>query len=344
MTGPAVQAAALPRGSAVPLTDVYDAALLDLDGVIYIGPSVVAHAAESLSEARRRGMRLAFVTNNASRPPEEVADHLCELGIPARRDEVATSAQAAARLVGQLVPAGSAVLVVGGLGLDEALREHGLRPVRSIDDEPAAVVQGFHPSVDWVLLAEGAYAVQRGLPWVASNLDVTFPTARGLAPGNGSLVGVIQAASGGAPLLAGKPELPLHQEAIERTQSQRPLVVGDRLDTDIEGAVKAATDSLLVLTGVTPPALLLAAGPAHRPTYLAGDLRGLLVPHPSVHGAPNGGWSCGSWTACVREGQLVVAGDGDPYDGLRAACAACWEPGSAGSPVDTAAALRALGW
>jgi glycerol 3-phosphatase-2 len=342
VTAPPATSAVLPRGCPVPLVDAYDAALLDLDGVVYIGQGRVRHAEESLAEARRRGMRLAFVTNNASRPPQAVADHLCEIGIPARRNEIATSAQAAARLVSELVPTGSAVLVVGGAGLDEALREHGLRPVRSLDDGPAAVVQGWHPTVGWELLAEGAYAVQRGLPWVATNLDVTFPTARGLAPGNGSLVGVIQAASGRAPLLAGKPELPLHQEAIERTNAKRPLVVGDRLDTDIEGAVRAATDSLLVLTGVTPPALLLSADPRRRPTYLAADLRGLLTSHPPVTRSGDGAWRCGTWAARVHDRRLDVMGEGDPYDGLRAACAAGWTAKS--PPDDNAAALRRLGW
>jgi glycerol-1-phosphatase len=335
------QTAALPRGCPKPLTDVYDAALLDLDGVIYVGQALVPHAAEALAEARRRRMRLAFVTNNASRPPQAVADHLAELGIPARHDEVATSAQAAARLVEQLVPPGSAVLVVGGWGLEEALQEHGLRPVHSADEQPAAVVQGFHPTVGWELLAEGAYAVQRGVPWVASNLDLTIPTARGIAPGNGSLVNVVRAASGGTPLVAGKPELPLHQEAIDRTNARRPLVVGDRLDTDIEGAVKAATDSLLVLTGVTRPETLLVAEAHLRPTYLAEDLRGLLTPHPPVVRRPDGAWECEGWTARIREARLVVMGEGDRYDGLRAACAACWQ---ADQPVDVGAALRVLGW
>jgi glycerol 3-phosphatase-2 len=344
VTAASASKAVLPRGCAAPLTEVYDAALLDLDGVIYKGHELVAHAADALAEARRRGMRLAFVTNNASRPPQVVADHLTELGVPASRGEVATSAQAAARLVAELVPPGSAVLVVGGLGLEQALQERGLRPVWSLEENPAAVVQGFHPTVGWEQLAEGAYAVQRGLPWVASNLDLTFPTERGMAPGNGTLVAAVQAASSGAPLVAGKPELPLHQEAIARTDARRPLVVGDRLDTDIEGAVKARTDSLLVLTGVTRPGTLLAAGPPLRPTYLAADMRGLLTAHPFVTRTASGGWACGGWTAGLRGRQLSVTGDGDPYDGLRAACAACWEPPWDEQPLDTAAGVHALGW
>jgi len=329
------------RACAQPLIQAYDAALLDLDGVVYVGAHAIPHAAEVLAEARRMGMRLAYVTNNAARTAAAVAAHLRELGIPVRTDEVVTSAQAAARMVAGLVGPGSAVLVVGGEGLEEALRGHGLRPVRSLHERPEAVVQGYHPSVCWEHLAEGSYAVASGLPWVASNLDLTIPTARGIAPGNGTLVAAVRAATGVEPLVAGKPELPLHREATERTGARRPLVVGDRLDTDIEGAVRAGTDSLLVLTGVTTPKVLLAAGPERRPSYLAGDLRGLLERASAVEATRDGGWSCGGWTARVRRGELVVEGSGDAFDGLRAACVAAWE-----SPVPPAAdgALRALGW
>jgi HAD superfamily hydrolase (TIGR01450 family) len=321
----------LATGSATALVARYDAGLLDLDGVVYIGPNPVAHAAESLAEARSRGMRLAFVTNNAARTPQEVADQLTRLGVTAAAAEVATSAQAAARLVAGLVTPGSAVLVVGGEALEDALRERGLRPVRSADDGPSAVVQGYHPDVNWRQLAEGTFAVHAGLPWVASNTDLTIPTPRGIAPGNGTLVSVIRLATGVEPLVAGKPELALHRESIDRVESQRPLIIGDRLDTDIEGAVRAGTDSLLVLTGVTGAAELLAAPPTRRPTYVAADLRGLLRSHDDVVLA-GGEAVLGSWAARVQAGRLRLSGAGDPVDGLRAACVAAWSfPGE----VDT---------
>jgi HAD superfamily hydrolase (TIGR01450 family) len=267
-------------------------------------------------------MRLAFVTNNASRPPEAVAQHLCELGIPAQADEVATSAQAAARVVAELVPAGSAVLVVGGEGLELALADRGLRPVRS-GQGAAAVVQGYHRSVGWEQLAEGTFAVRSGIPWVASNTDLTFPTPRGIAPGNGTLVNVIRSVTGVDPIVAGKPELALHAESAERVGAQRPLVVGDRLDTDILGATRAGVDSLLVLTGVTDAAGLLAAGPDRRPTYLAEDLRGLLSSHPALEQAEEE-VRLGGWSARVRDGRLDLNGNGSRTDGLRVACVALW--------------------
>ncbi len=320
MTAVAVPLAA---GSATPLVERYDAGLLDLDGVVYIGPHAVEHAAASLAAARTRGMRLAFVTNNASRTPQTVAAHLTELGIAADPSEVATSAQAAARLVAGLVAPGSAVLVVGGDALEDALVERGLRPVRSADDGPSAVVQGYHPTVGWIQLAEGTFAVRAGLPWVASNTDLTIPTPRGIGPGNGTLVNVIRLATGAEPLVAGKPELALHRESIDRVAAQRPLIIGDRLDTDIEGAVRAGTDSLLVLTGVTGPGDLLAAAPSRRPTYLAADLRGLLEPHADI-ALSGGDAALGGWTARVQAGRLRLTGAGNAVDALRAACVATW--------------------
>ncbi|MER7753591.1 HAD-IIA family hydrolase [Kitasatospora sp. NPDC097643] len=334
-----------PGGSEQPLTEAYDTALLDLDGVVYAGPYAIEHAVDALDAARAVGMRLAYVTNNASRPPRVVAEHLTELGVPAEPADVINSAQAAARVVAEKVPAGAKVLVVGGLGLEEALAERGLVAVRTLAEEPLAVVQGFDPSVGWAQLAEAAYAVRGGLPWVASNTDLTVPTARGIAPGNGTLVAAVRAAAGVEPEVAGKPLPPMHRETVLRTGARRPLVVGDRLDTDIEGAFNGGVDSLLVFTGVTTPAQLLAAPVEHRPTYLAADLRGLLVPHPAVTASAEG-FGCGGWAATAEGGVLRLAGAGaDRWDGLRALCAAAWTAlDGDGEPADGRKALAELGF
>ncbi|GAA1988049.1 HAD-IIA family hydrolase [Kitasatospora viridis] len=338
--------AQLPAASAQPLAAAYDTALLDLDGVVYAGPAAIDHAVEALDQARAGGMRLAYVTNNASRPPRVVAEHLTELGVPAQPGDVINSAQAAARLVAEKVPAGAKVLVIGGAGLVEALAERGLVAVERMADGPAAVVQGFDPSVGWERLAEAAYAVQAGLPWVASNLDLSIPTARGVAPGNGTLVAAVSAATGVTPEVAGKPLPPMHRETVLRTGAVRPLVVGDRLDTDIEGAFNGGVDSLLVFTGVTTPAQLFAAPAEHRPTYLAADLRGLLQAHPEVAALPDGGFECRGRQARVVDGELRLGGTGDDrYDGLRALCAAAWAAlDRGGEPADGRKALAELGF
>ncbi|WP_279328172.1 HAD hydrolase-like protein [Streptomyces sp. OS603R] len=333
-----------PEGSGQALSEAYDTALLDLDGVVYAGGNAIEHAVPSLAVARDGGMRLAYVTNNALRTPDAVAVHLTELGIPAEAGDVITSAQAVARLIADQVPQGSRVLVVGGEGLRVALRERGLEPVESADDEPVAVVQGYGgPELAWGRFAEASYAVARGLPWFASNTDLTIPSGRGIAPGNGAAVEVVRIATGAEPQVAGKPLPPMHRETILRTGAERPLVVGDRLDTDIEGAFNGGVDSLLVLTGVTDGAQLLAAPPQHRPTYVDADLRGLLTGQPEVVG-DGGAFRCGGWTAAAGAGRLELDGDGAPVDGLRALCAAAWT--AAGDEVcglDTGKALARLG-
>jgi len=317
-----------PRASADPLAAVYDVALLDLDGVVYLGGSAIPGAAEALGRAGRLGMRLAFVTNNASRSPSAIAAQLTGLGVPATAADVVTSAQAAARLIAERLPAGSPVLVVGGMGLRLALRERQLRPVSTAAEHPLAVVQGYAHDISYGLLAEGGMAVRDGAWFVASNSDATLPSPRGPQPGNGSLIQVIEHATGRAPVVAGKPEPPLHAESVRRTGAKHPLVVGDRLDTDIEGAVRGHADSLLVFTGVSHPADAVLAPAGQRPTYLAPDLDGLTTPHPAVTPG-DGGFRCGGWTARLDAGagKLELSGAGDPMDGLRALCGAAWSGG-----------------
>ena len=281
------------QASTEPLAHRHDVALLDLDGTIYLGPRVIGGAAAAVATARAEGMRMSFVTNNAARTAGQVADQLCALGIPCRSDEVVTSAQAAAQVLHGLLPGGSAVLVVGGAGLTEAVGAAGFEPVERSDVGPRAVVQGWSPDLSWALLAEGAYALAAGLPWVVTNTDPTLPTPRGMAPGNGSFVDLLAQVTGRQPdVVAGKPAPPLLQRAVVTSSATAPLVVGDRLDTDIEGAHAVGLPSLLVLTGVTGPRALLEAEPNHRPTFVSADLSGILTLHPGVTAAGDA-WSCG---------------------------------------------------
>ena len=320
------------RGSSAPLASCYDVALLDLDGVVYLGRTAVTGAPQALASAREHGMRLAFVTNNAARTPEEVAAQLRELGVPAEPREVITSSQAAAHYLAERLPAGARVLVVGAEGLIAALRERDLVPVFSADDDPAAVVQGYSPDTNWRMLAEGAVAIQRGVPWVATNIDATLPSARGPLPGNGSLVAALRHATGASPVVTGKPEPTMHRETVERSGARHPLVVGDRLDTDVEGARAVGCPSLLVLTGVTTSALLLAAPERLRPDYISADLGGLLIAHPEPLVDRAGVAHCGAWSASCDGTTLTLRATTpstdrsttDRLDALRALCAAAW--------------------
>jgi HAD superfamily hydrolase (TIGR01450 family) len=320
----------LSAGAAEPPCRAYDVALLDLDGVVYVGPEAVPGVPQALAAARAAGMRLGFVTNNASRTPEEVAGHLTALDVPASAAEVITSSQAAATVVAQRLSAGARVLPVGGPGVAAALEAAGLTVVSRAEDEPLAVVQGYGRDVGWTDLAEAVVAVRNGAEHVATNADATIPSPRGPLPGNGALVGVVSAVTGRRPLVTGKPDPAMHAECVRRTGARRPLVVGDRLDTDVEGGRRAGAATLLVLTGVTDPPALLAAGPDQRPDLLAPDAGGLLTPHPAVV-AEDGRWRCGEWTVRFGDGPLRLGRDAvgapasaDGLDGLRALCVAHW--------------------
>jgi glycerol 3-phosphatase-2 len=318
-----------------PLREAYDVAVLDLDGVVYVGPDAVPGAPEALNAAQAGGMHLAFVTNNAARPPGVVGEHLRSLGVEAHDEDVVTSAQAAARLLSARLDPGSHVFLIGGPGLEEALRERGLKPVTEPAGDVAAVAQGYGPEMPWQRVVHGAILVRAGLPWVASNTDLTIPTAHGVGPGNGALVRLVAEFSGREPEVAGKPMRPLFEETIARVGGTHPLLVGDRLDTDIEGASAMGWDSLLVLTGVTGVADLLRAPEALRPTYVAPDLSALAQwqPAPEMDGHRV---VLGGWVAAVDGGRLVVEGDGGVADWWRVAAVAAWRHlDDTGQPVDT---------
>ena len=177
-------------------------------------------------------------------------------------------------MLSERLGAGARVVVLGGRGLADAVAEAGLVQV-GVEDEAEAVVTGYGPDVLWGQIMRAAVRIQDGLWWVASNTDLTFPTTFGVAPGHGVLVETLRRFTGVEPVVAGKPARPLLDETVRRCGGERPLMVGDRLDTDIEGAHAAGVDSLLVMTGVTGLAELVAAGPGLRPTYISADLGGL---------------------------------------------------------------------
>jgi glycerol 3-phosphatase-2 len=309
--------------SDAPLSEAYDLAMLDLDGVVYVGAQAVPGAPEHLARVRATGLRCAFITNNASRSPRTVADHLRELGIPATADDVVTSAQAAARLLADRLPRSAAVAVLGAEALADEVRSSGLRPVPVDDPAARALVSGYGPDVLWREVMRAAVRVRDGLWWVASNADGSIPTSYGVAPGHGVLVDTVSRFSGVAPVVAGKPERPLLDETVRRVGGDRPLMVGDRLDTDIAGAARAGVDSLLVLTGVTGLAELLAARPEERPTYLAVDLAGLLAAHPRPTRSDEATIS-GGWRVSTPGGRLEIRGDGTADDWWRGVADAGW--------------------
>ncbi|GAB3586833.1 HAD hydrolase-like protein [Leifsonia lichenia] len=301
---------------------------------MYKGPDAIPHAVESLNRVAET-VRVGYITNNASRTDASVAGHLTDLGLNVQPADVVTSPQAAVRLLAQHVPAGATILVIGGDGLVDEVQKGGFAVTRSADDEPAAVIQGFAPEVGWTQLAEAAFALQgrsdEERPWVATNTDWTIPVARGIAPGNGTLVSAVHTAAGRLPIVAGKPEVAIFEEAVTRFGASKALFIGDRLDTDILGANRAGIDSVLVLTGVDRAKQLIAADANSRPTYILGDLRGLSEPYPATEFSKDGRTATvGKASVSIDGNDVRIQSEGDDeLNLLRAACAAIWGSGRA---------------
>ncbi|MGW8483332.1 HAD-IIA family hydrolase [Microbacterium sp. NPDC055903] len=312
--------------------DGIDVVLADLDGVVYAGPGALPHAVESLNRIAET-RRLGYITNNASRTDASVAAHLTELGLTVAPHEVVTSPQAAMRLLASVVPAPATLLIVGGEGLVVEAEKAGYTVTRSAEDDPAAVVQGFAPEVAWTDLAEAAFALkvpqeEGGIPWIATNSDWTIPRERGVAPGNGTLVSAVHTAVGRLATVAGKPEVPIFEEAIARFGGAQTLFIGDRLDTDILGANRAGIASALVLTGIDRPKHVLAAPEGSRPTFVVGDLRELHEPYPEAT-RKDGAVTVGDATVRVNGGDVEILAEGTrQIDLLRAGAQAVWESGT----------------
>jgi len=310
--------------------DGTDVLFADLDGVIYTGENAVPFAVESLN-AVPDSVRLAYITNNASRTPTSIATHLTSLGLRVTADDVVSSPQAAVKILATLVDPGSTILVIGGEGLISEVAQAGFRITDSAEDSPAAVIQGFAPTVGWVHLAEASFALHRGIPWVATNTDWTIPVARGVAPGNGTLVSAVHLAVGRLPVFAGKPEKAIFDVAAERFKARTPLVIGDRLDTDILGANRAGMRSALVLTGIDGPKQVLAASEDHQPTYILSDLRELSQPYPEAIVSEKNG----ATTVSVGKSVVTMLGNtvrakkrgSNPIDLLRAGATAIYRSG-----------------
>lgn len=326
------------RAGETPLSGI-DCVMVDLDGVVYKGDHAIPAAIESLTSTT---LRVGYLTNNASRTAASVAEHLQRLGLPASESDVVTSSQAAARLLLGLVDEGAEVLVVGGEGLIVEVERAGLRPVRTASDATAAVVQGFSPEVGWKDLAEAAYALQGDHAerhWVATNNDWTIPLARGVAPGNGTLVSAVHTAVARLPVIAGKPETPIFEAAMERFGARAALFVGDRLDTDILGANRAGLRSALVLTGIDGARQLLAADPSMRPDVILGDLSELDAPYPEVLSEADGVTRVGGSAVRLVGRTLELVEAGSFADLVRAASAAVWGSGMAIFAIDVTGPL-----
>jgi len=293
------------------LAAAFGGVVLDLDGVVYVGDQAVPAAPAALEELRGLGVRLAFVTNNSYPPPGQVVERLGRLGVKAAVEEVLTSAQSTVRLLGGGQGlARKAVLVLGGPGLRQALEAAGARLVDAEEWRQAeVVVAGFDPDLTYGRVKAAALAIRAGARFVGSNPDATLPAPDGLWPGAGATLAMLQAATGVRPEVAGKPEPALFETAAAAIGPGPYLMVGDRADTDLDGAHRLGWTTALVLSGVARPADLpdLAVAPDH----LLADVGGLLdPPGPAIRPAGLRG-AAGTEGPAGLDGGTLVAVDGE---------------------------------
>lgn len=265
----------------------HDSLLLDLDGTVWEGGQALQCVVDVVNSC---GIPTVYVTNNASRSPQTVAEMLGEIGVKTDAGHVVTSAQAAIRMAREDLSAGAKVLIIGANSFRALAREAGFEVVDSADDKPAAVLQGMDKSVGWTQLSEGAIAINNGAKYYASNLDTQLPTERGLAVGNGSLVAAITSTTGVEPKSAGKPEPAMFTQAAKLVGATKPLAVGDRLDTDIAGGNTAAMDTFHVLTGVSRELELIEAPVDLRPNFIGAGFHELSLSEAQASPGAQGGF------------------------------------------------------
>ncbi len=251
----------------------------DLDGVVWLAAQPIPGAAEAVALLRRAGHRVVFVSNNSFSPVTVVEGRLAAMGVPAAGD-VITSAEAAA----SLVQPGERVLLVGGPGIEGALRARGCVVDRDTDRGVDAVVVGFDRSFDYEAMRRCAAAVRHGARLIGTNPDPTFPTPEGPIPGGGAILAAVAAAAGVTPVIAGKPHPPMAAVVRARvTGASRLVMIGDRVDTDGRFAEVLGARFALVCSGVTGPDEALRLDP--RPDLVAADLleaaRMLVEGHPA---------------------------------------------------------------
>ncbi len=324
------------------LLEFYDALLLDLDGTVWEGGRAIPGAVETITAAELPAM---YITNNASRGPASVAEKLAAIGLDVGVDNILTSAQAAISMGLQDFPVGTKALVVGTESFRDLARAAGLEVVESADDRPAVVFHGHNPETGWAQLTEAALAIRDGAVYIASNLDSTLPMERGLAVGNGSMVAAVISATGVAPAAAGKPQPTMFHQAVAKLGSQRPLAVGDRLNTDIEGANAAGIPTFQVLTGVHGALDLIEAPKEQRPTYVGRDMRDLNKTAVELLPGAQGGFTART----NRRDILLERGHADatPEQALRTVLEVAWsmpEPPELIRPMSDAAEAATDAW
>lgn len=245
--------------------------LIDMDGVLWRGRTFLPGVRQFFSTLRERQLPFLLVTNNATVSPQSAVERLAEIQVEIEPQEVLTSAFATAAYLKTVLSPGASVYAIGEQAVRHALEGAGFHLLDQ-HDSARAVVVGFDRQIDWYKMAEAALAIQAGALFVGTNPDVSFPIEGGQAPGNGAFVRAIEVSTGVEPVIVGKPEPLLFEQAIKTLDlpAEQTLMIGDRLETDILGAQRAGVGTALMLSGVTSKAQLASAD--IKPDFIFEDL------------------------------------------------------------------------
>lgn len=256
------------------------ALLIDLDGVLWVGNQALPGVAAFFAFLQTRNIRYVLVSNNATRRADYTIARMNDMGVQVAPGNVLTSAEATPRWVRSKMPEVKRVFVVGENALVESLREAGIERVPENVD---AVVVGLDRQVTYEKLKRATLEIRRGAQFIATNTDRTLPTEEGLTPGAGSLVAALVAATDVEPLVIGKPARPMFELALEitGTSPQETAMLGDRLDTDIDGAAQMGLKTIMVLTGVSTRAE--AEQNLYKPDFIFEDLAALQQVWAQTH-------------------------------------------------------------
>jgi 4-nitrophenyl phosphatase len=247
-----------------------EALIIDMDGVLWRGDQPLPGVAQFFTFLRGRGIRFVLATNNSSRTEKQYAERLASYGAPVSLEEIVTSASATADHLAEILPEASRVYAIGMDGVRQALTRRGF--TLSEADGAAAVVVGIDWHVTFDQLKRASLLIRAGARFIGTNPDATFPAPEGIIPGNGALLAAIETATGVRPMVVGKPEPILYRQALRRlgTPLEATAALGDRLETDILGGLRAGVRTILVMSGVTTPELLAAS--EYRPDWVFEDI------------------------------------------------------------------------
>ena len=224
--------------------------IIDMDGVLWRGNTALPGLEDFVSTIRNTKIRMVLATNNSSSTVDQYISKLKRMGVHVTPEEILTSAQATGSYLYKIAPKRSRVFVIGGDGITNAIRDHEFVIT---EDDPDYVVIGIDKNITWEKLNTAVMNIRAGAKFIGTNPDTTYPTENGVGVGNGAILAAVKVATGISPLVIGKPETPIYEQALQRLKSNSSdtLMIGDRLDTDILGAQRAGINTLLVLTGVT---------------------------------------------------------------------------------------------